>query len=292
MSLFSKNIMAMVMGVANWYSFDMNIASPSLSQRGRKTSFVLRASSTWTSSWRSVPRKSARAPRKRGDFTVMDLNLDEIFEAYVIGRREVQPLTRNVAGGIAAPNRFFVPEESEIAGGGSPYGLLEGHGHEDAEIPQAGKLGPQQEDAVEDQHGIGRRRFDWRVDRRIEPEVEDAAPEPAISARAKRVQQDRRQCRVVERVVEVALGRIRTAGDALRSRPVEAVDRSSNDRPAGCSDERDQLVREGRLAGSVGPIYGDPNGMRPIDCQDEAGQLLQAALAFGRHAPDCRFGYL
>ena len=70
-SRFSKNIMAMVMGVANWYSFDRNIASPSLSQFGMKAGLVLRASSTWTSSWRSVPRKSARAPRRRGDFTAM-----------------------------------------------------------------------------------------------------------------------------------------------------------------------------------------------------------------------------
>jgi len=36
-------------------------------------------------------REAARhvlAPISQGELTVMDLNLDEIFEAYVIGRRE------------------------------------------------------------------------------------------------------------------------------------------------------------------------------------------------------------
>jgi hypothetical protein len=152
---------------------------------------------------------------------------------------------------------------------------MEGDVEEDAEVPVVDQFGSLAEDAVEQQYGVGRGFSRAFIDRRIRAPVEDGMPVTPMAAWSERVEELGTQCCVVERVVVVPLGRVRTAAVSLRPRPVEAVDGRPDDVATPAFDVPDELVRHHRFAGAVNPIYSNPDRVGPLDARDEVGEVLQ-----------------
>jgi hypothetical protein len=91
--------------------------------------------------------------------------------------------------------------------------------------------------------------------------VEGAYLIGAAAARAKRIEQDSAQRRVVEGVRVLTLGRFRAAPVPLITRTVEAVKRRADCRATTVGQRFRDLVSEERLASGVRAIDGDPKRM-------------------------------
>jgi hypothetical protein len=55
---------------------------------------------------------------------------------------------------------------------------------------------------------------------------------------------------------------------------VKAVEGGPNHRPATGVNRRDEVLCKSRLAGSVHPVDGDTNRMRPLDVHDAMSEFV------------------
>jgi hypothetical protein len=130
----------------------------------------------------------------------------------------------------------------------------------------------EQEHSIDQEHGVGLRCLERSGDRCIEAEVKRDSAVTQIAAGTERVNECSAQGWVVEGILEVALGCVGTAPVAVRSRPVEAVNRGPNDRPAAAPDEWCQCITQRCLSSGVDPVDGDPDRVRPVQRNHEVGK--------------------
>ena len=92
----------------------------------------------------------------------------------------------------------------------APQRLVEPGRHEDPEVPRRVELAPQEEDAVDDEHGVRRGHLDGPVERLVSAKVEDRSHVATVAPGPERIQEDVSKRRDVEAVLEIPSGRVRT----------------------------------------------------------------------------------
>ena len=187
------------------------------------------------------------------------------------GRLPAAGLAGQVASLVAPPDVLLAAEVCV-----PPHGPGEGHRLRDVQVhrqvPACSKLGPEQEDAVDDQdrmRGDGLQRHHLAVG----PVVE-ARRSYVLRPRCEGFQALASECVVVERVEVVALGRLVASAQPDLSGVVPPVDGGTDGRPPQAADE---IVGERRLACSIWSIDADdgsPTDQQPLD---EVGQPLHGA---------------
>src|SRR5262245_23380493 len=150
-----------------------------------------------------------------------------------------------------------------VALGAPPDRLLRLDLEPDPEVPVSIDLGPEGEDAVDDQHGIVSRRRDHvgvvELGERI-----DAAQHAGAGALGRgRLQPQPGGVVVVEGVAVVARSGLPVVAMPLPPRPLEVVQAGPKYGTAGLTQVRGELMAEAGLAGRRTSVDADPEALRP-----------------------------
>lgn len=142
---------------------------------------------------------------------------------------QIQSLPRYVAALILAANDRGFFASSRCAQDGPLNRDFERNVQPHRCVPQSVELRSHEEDAVEQQNRIAASKRTWPLDGCIRAIVEHGRSKATVARWPERFEQLLPQRRVVERVQEVAFGRVGPPHVADRSRVVKTVHRSPND---------------------------------------------------------------
>jgi hypothetical protein len=146
------------------------------------------------------------------------------------------------------------------------------------EVTEVVELGAQEEDAVEEEHGVLGHGPARVPDGLVGAVIEDTGAVEPAAARSQRLEQLAAERLVVEGVPVVPVGRSGAATVTLPARAVEAVDRRPQPRAPPVLDQRVELVRKRRLAGGVHAVDPDPDDVRPTDLRNEVRETTESRL--------------